>query len=629
MSKIVNGTQLNYFATGLYAKIKANFDAKGSADQALVDAKAYVDSLNTALDGRVTTVEGDVAVLKGDANTEGSVAYQIAQVVAGADASFDTLKEIADWIVNDTTGATKMANDIQANAEAIEDLEALVGAIPSDATATDIVGYIQEYVQAQLEASDLSQYAKAEDLEALEVVVNGGEVVEKILIDSIANIVYIKDATYLVDGQEYIFNNTQEIRQALNDGCTIYLLQTSTQIGLVDKMETVEAKAQANEDVIKILNGDNTVEGSVAKAVADGVIEAKDYADELNTAMDSRMTTVEGKVATNEGAIEKNAQDIAQAQTDITNNTTAIGTNASDIATLKTDVAQAQTDIAANTQAIAQAKTDLEAYADQAEADAKAYADSLDAAMTEKVNAVEDKVDTNTTNIEANAQAITEIESAIENLEAKKDTYLNATADNKYNKETGNIDLYLNDKKLLEMYQLYSEVDNNGYIFYEITEDAVYDDTHAQYFSYDDGIGFYQQIIDESYFNNLKNVGDGALFLGFNTNTNNANAVKFLKNSYSNNTLYVKYNGELVELTESNYNADTIIFVGSTSSTKVEVDMSELTNDIEANTTAISNNTSNITTNTTNITNLTTRVEAIENNIITSEEIDAIIAGLQ
>jgi hypothetical protein len=73
------------------------------------DAATYDD---TALAARVSANEGDLTTLKAGASTEGSVAYQIAQVVAGADASFDTLKEIADWIMSDTTGAAKMASDI-------------------------------------------------------------------------------------------------------------------------------------------------------------------------------------------------------------------------------------------------------------------------------------------------------------------------------------------------------------------------------------------------------------------------------------------------------------------------------------------------------------------------------------
>ena len=230
----VTNEKLNYFAQGLYRKIKTNFDAKGSADTAEANAKTYADGLNTEMDTRVDALETtvgnaesglvkDVAILKGDKSVEGSVQFQIAQIVAGADANYDTLKEIADWIMSDQTGAAKMANDIKANADAITDLEALVGTIPAEATATDIVGYIAEYVQAQLTASDLSQYAKAEDFNALKDVVG--------------------DETK----------------------------------GLVKGLADVTTKATDNESAIATLNGDDTTEGSVAKALKD----AKAYADGL------------------------------------------------------------------------------------------------------------------------------------------------------------------------------------------------------------------------------------------------------------------------------------------------------------------------------------------------------------
>ena len=224
---LVNDTQLQYFATQFYGKVKANFDAKGSANTAETNAKAYADGLDQAMDTRVDALETtvgdaqsglvkDVAVLKGDDQTVGSVAYQIAQIVAGADARFDTLKEIADWIVNDTIGATQMANDIAG-------LKTLVGTIPAEATSKDIVNYIAEYVQAQLTASDLSQYAKAEDFNALKDVVG--------------------DETK----------------------------------GLVKGLADVTTKATDNESAIATLNGDDTTEGSVAKALKD----AKAYADGL------------------------------------------------------------------------------------------------------------------------------------------------------------------------------------------------------------------------------------------------------------------------------------------------------------------------------------------------------------
>lgn len=78
----------------------------------------------------------------------GYVSEAVAAIVAGADASFDTLKEIADWIASDTTGAAKMASDILTNAGNIADLTALVGTLPTGATATTVVGYIAEAIAA-------------------------------------------------------------------------------------------------------------------------------------------------------------------------------------------------------------------------------------------------------------------------------------------------------------------------------------------------------------------------------------------------------------------------------------------------------------------------------------------------
>lgn len=40
-------------------------------------------------------------------------AEEVAKIVAEAPESYDTLREIADWILNDTTGAAQMANDIE------------------------------------------------------------------------------------------------------------------------------------------------------------------------------------------------------------------------------------------------------------------------------------------------------------------------------------------------------------------------------------------------------------------------------------------------------------------------------------------------------------------------------------
>ena len=292
---LVNDTQLQYFATQFYGKVKANFDAKGSADTAETNAKAYADGLDQAMDTRVDALETtvgnasnglvkDVAVLKGDKTTEGSVAYQIAQIVAGADARFDTLKEIADWIVNDTIGATQMANDIAG-------LKTLVGTLPQGITSTNVVDYIAAYVEAQLTASDLSQYAKATDFNALKAVVgdeNAGLV--KDVADVTAKATANESAIAKLNDADTVEGS---VKKAVKDGVAEAKAYTDTKDSAMDgRMTAVETKATANETAIGVLNGADTVAGSVAKALKD----AKDYTDTKDTAMDTRVTAVENKI---------------------------------------------------------------------------------------------------------------------------------------------------------------------------------------------------------------------------------------------------------------------------------------------------------------------------------------------
>lgn len=122
---------------------------------------AYNDlaaALKTLIDGKadgsvVTTLVGD--------DTGKSVraisAEEVAKVVAGADTKYDTLKEIADWILNDTTGATKMANDITR-------LDAILDGIGD--TASDEYATVVAYVEAMIAALGITDYAKTADVNA-------------------------------------------------------------------------------------------------------------------------------------------------------------------------------------------------------------------------------------------------------------------------------------------------------------------------------------------------------------------------------------------------------------------------------------------------------------------------------
>ena len=134
-------------------------EAKGYAVKTEVDAsiKAVDDKItaaNTAateLAGRVSANETAIATLNGtgEGSVTRTVADKIAEVVAGANEDFDTLKEIADWIMSDTTGAAKMQSDITS-------LKTLVG---DTAVATQI--------ENALKVDGVDKYALASELAAI------------------------------------------------------------------------------------------------------------------------------------------------------------------------------------------------------------------------------------------------------------------------------------------------------------------------------------------------------------------------------------------------------------------------------------------------------------------------------
>ena len=129
----------------LAGKSEVAYDDLAAALKALIDGKA---------DGSVvTTLVGE--------DTGKSVraisAEEVAKIVAGADENYNTLKEIADWIMSDTTGATKMANDITR-------LDAILDGI-GDTTSGEYATVVA-YVEAMINALGIADYAKTADVNA-------------------------------------------------------------------------------------------------------------------------------------------------------------------------------------------------------------------------------------------------------------------------------------------------------------------------------------------------------------------------------------------------------------------------------------------------------------------------------
>ena len=88
-----------------FTKISASISAINSdIATTLASAKSYADTQDAA------TLASAKAYT--DTTAKSAAAEAVAAVVAGADSDFDTLKEVADWIMSDTTGAAALQTDV-------------------------------------------------------------------------------------------------------------------------------------------------------------------------------------------------------------------------------------------------------------------------------------------------------------------------------------------------------------------------------------------------------------------------------------------------------------------------------------------------------------------------------------
>lgn len=217
---------------------KITTDVKAEADR----AKAAEQTLTTDLAAEVTRakaaekVNADaIAILNGTSSVEGSVAFQIAQIVAGADGNFDTLKEIADWIAEHPESVATLNSAIttekeramaaeKVNANDIDALEALVG---DKAVATQIT----EAIAAQ----DLSKYALATNLTALSNELStlkgtGSRLITTDEIAKLAKLVMGEDGSVSMSGS-IAAGNVQGLSAAIDDRIAVQVVPlTATEI---------------------------------------------------------------------------------------------------------------------------------------------------------------------------------------------------------------------------------------------------------------------------------------------------------------------------------------------------------------------------------------------------------------
>lgn len=238
---------------------------------AALEAGTYDDTELRNLIGGNTTA---IATLNGDAETAGSVAHtataiaaaKVAEIVAGANASYDTLKEIADWILNDTTGAADMANDIAA-------LQGQMAGIEST-----VVAHVAAEIAAALQVEGVDKYALASDLNTLagrvKALEDAGHATEAAVAEA------LKEAKEYADGLAGNYDASGAAAQALVDA-KAYADGLAGNYDASGSAAAAEAAAKAYSDtnlgVAKTYSDTNL---AAAKTYSDGnLATAKAYTD--------------------------------------------------------------------------------------------------------------------------------------------------------------------------------------------------------------------------------------------------------------------------------------------------------------------------------------------------------------
>lgn len=214
-------------------RAKAAEEANAAAAKAAQDAADAAQADVDEVSGKVTTLIGEDAGKSARTIANEELAKQL--VPEGAKESLDTLAEIAAWIQDHPDDASAMNEAITALQKQLQGIDAGEGTV-------------KKYVDDAITALKIGDYAKAADLTALA--------------DSLGALA-TKDTVAEAD-----------LDAAL--------------------AEKVNAAAEGNHSHANKAELDKIVEGDKAKWDA-AEQNAKDYADGLNTAMDTRVKAVEGK----------------------------------------------------------------------------------------------------------------------------------------------------------------------------------------------------------------------------------------------------------------------------------------------------------------------------------------------
>jgi hypothetical protein len=327
MVKFFRGLKANY-AGGVGQAHHDGIYFATDTNELLMNGEAYGINNDSDLSG----IDSRLDVLEGDSATQGSVAYQIAQIVNdNNNGSIDTLNEIAAWIINDTTGAAKMASDISSLSSGKADKVA-------SATSGNFAG-----LDANGNLTDSGK--KASDFQAA----GSYKTTQSIVSDPTADgtgITFIATASQNANGEISVTKKTVQSASASQAG-----LMSAADFS---KLDGIESGAQVNVIESITINGSAVTPSSKGVNLGSNYVQDANYVHTDNNYTSDEKTKLAGIAAGTQVNVIETIKVGDTAQT-VTNKTVSLGT------------------------AAGAATTDFDAAgsASTAESNAKSYADGL------------------------------------------------------------------------------------------------------------------------------------------------------------------------------------------------------------------------------------------------------------
>lgn len=303
----VGGAQLVKTEDGKVSWVKPDTTTVEGLSTAIESLKTTVGDDTKGLVKQVNDNKAAIARLNGTSSEEGSVAYQIAQVIAGADESYDTLKEIADWISGHTTDAATMNSQISTNKNDITALKGLVG-------ETTVATQISTAIDAALKSGENDKYALASDLTAANGKITALEekVGEKAVATQITEAI---DGALKVDGadkyalasHEHEIANVKGLQTLLDNKAAV-----ADVTALQGDVTALEGKAHEHENKTVLdtitqtdVNNWNAAQANVIEKITVGGVEI--VPSEKTVAIPAATAEVLGAVKVDNTSIEANA----------------------------------------------------------------------------------------------------------------------------------------------------------------------------------------------------------------------------------------------------------------------------------------------------------------------------------